>query len=87
MARTITATIKKSVKIDRKIAHITLMPNDVADLDPALAKLVAVLPNKVGLDKTTELAAYTKEANSEASETAATDSSPTMKETNHKAKK
>jgi 5-(carboxyamino)imidazole ribonucleotide synthase len=27
------------------------MPNDVADLDPALAKLVAVLPNKVGLDK------------------------------------
>ena len=27
------------------------MPNDVADLDIALAKLVAVLPNKVGLDK------------------------------------
>ena len=27
------------------------MPNDVADLEPALAKLVAILPNKVGLDK------------------------------------
>ncbi|WP_198334249.1 5-(carboxyamino)imidazole ribonucleotide synthase [Psychrobacter namhaensis] len=41
----------KGERDDRKIAHITLMPNDVADLDPALAKLVAVLPNKVGLDK------------------------------------
>jgi 5-(carboxyamino)imidazole ribonucleotide synthase len=41
----------KAERDDRKIAHITLMPNDVADLDPALAKLVAVLPNKVGLDK------------------------------------
>jgi len=91
----------KEEREDRKIAHITLMPNDVADLDPALAKLVAVLPNKVGLDKTTELAANTKDANSEASaisedktqttsaasETAATNSSPTVKETNHKAKK
>ncbi|WP_201557206.1 5-(carboxyamino)imidazole ribonucleotide synthase [Psychrobacter sp. 72-O-c] len=42
----------KSEREDRKIAHITLMPNDVTDLEPALAKLVAVLPNKVGLDKT-----------------------------------
>ena len=40
----------KEERDDRKIAHITLMPNDVADLEPALAKLVAVLPNKVGLD-------------------------------------
>lgn len=35
---------------DRKIAHITLMPNDVAKLDEALDQLVAVLPNKMGLD-------------------------------------
>ncbi|ALF59985.1 5-(carboxyamino)imidazole ribonucleotide synthase [Psychrobacter urativorans] len=42
----------KEERDDRKIAHITLMTNDVADLEPALAKLVAVLPNKVGLDKT-----------------------------------
>lgn len=91
----------KEEREDRKIAHITLMPNDVADLDPALAKLVAVLPNKVGLDKTTELSTNTKDANSEASaisedktqttsaasETAATNSSPTVKETNHKVKK
>lgn len=41
----------KAEREDRKIAHITLMPNDVTDLEPALAKLVAVLPNKVGLDK------------------------------------
>lgn len=41
----------KAEREDRKIAHITLMPNDVVDLDPALAQLVAVLPNKVGLDK------------------------------------
>jgi 5-(carboxyamino)imidazole ribonucleotide synthase len=41
----------KAERDDRKIAHITLMPNDVIDLEPALAKLVAVLPNKVGLDK------------------------------------
>ncbi|WP_227680997.1 5-(carboxyamino)imidazole ribonucleotide synthase [Psychrobacter alimentarius] len=40
----------KAERDDRKIAHITLMPNDVADLEPALAKLVAILPNKVGLD-------------------------------------
>ena len=41
----------KGERDDRKIAHITLMPNDVADLEPALARLIAVLPNKVGLDK------------------------------------
>ncbi len=41
----------KAERPDRKIAHITLMPNDVADLEPALAKLVMSLPNKVGLDK------------------------------------
>ncbi|WP_350561323.1 5-(carboxyamino)imidazole ribonucleotide synthase [Psychrobacter sp. CAL346-MNA-CIBAN-0220] len=41
----------KAEREDRKIAHITLMPNDVANLELALAKLVAVLPNKVGLDK------------------------------------
>ncbi len=41
----------KAERPDRKIAHITLMPNDVANLEPALAKLVASLPNKVGLDK------------------------------------
>ncbi len=35
---------------DRKIAHITLMPNDVANLETALAKLVTILPNKMGLD-------------------------------------
>ena len=41
----------KEERDDRKIAHITLMPNDVADLEPALAKLVATLPNKMGLEK------------------------------------
>lgn len=41
----------KAEREDRKIAHITLMPNDVTDLDTSMAKLVAVLPNKVGLDK------------------------------------
>ena len=41
----------KAERDDRKIAHITLMPNDVADLEPALAKLVATLPNKMGLEK------------------------------------
>ena len=41
----------KAEREDRKIAHITLMPNDVTDLEPSMAKLVAVLPNKVGLDK------------------------------------
>lgn len=41
----------KEEREDRKIGHITLMPNDVADLDEALAALVKVLPNKVGLDK------------------------------------
>ena len=41
----------KAEREDRKIAHITLMPNDVADLEPALAKLVTIMPNKMGLDK------------------------------------
>lgn len=41
----------KSERKDRKIAHITLMPNDVVDLEPSMAKVVAVLPNKVGLRK------------------------------------
>ena len=41
----------KAERDDRKIAHITLMPNDVADLEPALAKLIATLPNKMGLEK------------------------------------
>ncbi|MBF0657262.1 5-(carboxyamino)imidazole ribonucleotide synthase [Psychrobacter sp. NG25] len=41
----------KEERDDRKIAHITLMPNDVANLEPALAKLVATLPNKMGLEK------------------------------------
>lgn len=41
----------KAERDDRKIAHITLMPNDVTDLEPSMAKLVASLPNKVGLDK------------------------------------
>ncbi|WP_352336616.1 5-(carboxyamino)imidazole ribonucleotide synthase [Psychrobacter sp. 16-MNA-CIBAN-0192] len=41
----------KGERDDRKIAHITLMPNDVTDLEPALARLVEVLPNKVGMDK------------------------------------
>lgn len=40
----------KTEREDRKIAHITLMPNDVVDLEPALATLVAALPNKVGLN-------------------------------------
>ncbi len=48
----------KAERPDRKIAHITLMPNDVADLEPALAKLVTSLPNKVGLDKRVTLPAH-----------------------------
>ena len=41
----------KAEREDRKIAHITLMPNDVADLELALAKLITIMPNKMGLDK------------------------------------
>lgn len=41
----------KEERDERKIGHITLMPTDVAHLDPALERLVQVLPNKVGLDK------------------------------------
>lgn len=43
-------TYHKEERADRKIAHITLMPNDVANLETALDCLVAVLPNKMGLD-------------------------------------
>jgi len=41
----------KAERAERKIAHITLMPNDVTDLEKALGQLVSILPNKVGLDK------------------------------------
>ena len=51
----------KEERDNRKIAHITLMPNDVADLEPALAKLVAILPNKVGLDKQYAVATESKD--------------------------
>ena len=44
-------TYHKEERDERKIGHITLMPSDVANLDSALAELVKVLPNKVGLDK------------------------------------
>lgn len=40
----------KAERENRKIAHITLMPNDVTSLEPALQALVKALPNKVGLD-------------------------------------
>ncbi|WP_296402624.1 5-(carboxyamino)imidazole ribonucleotide synthase [Psychrobacter sp.] len=43
-------TYHKEEREDRKIAHITLMPNDVAKLDDALQQLIAILPNKMGLD-------------------------------------
>lgn len=43
-------TYHKEERADRKIAHITLMPNDVAKLDAALEQLIAVLPNKMGLN-------------------------------------
>ncbi|MBI0426052.1 5-(carboxyamino)imidazole ribonucleotide synthase [Psychrobacter sp. NG27] len=41
----------KAERDNRKIGHITLMPNDVMDLEKSMTKLVAILPNKVGLDK------------------------------------
>ena len=41
-------TYHKEERTDRKIGHITLMPNDVAELDDALDQLIAVLPNKMG---------------------------------------
>lgn len=52
----------KAEREDRKIAHITLMPNDVADLERALNKLVTVLPNKVGLDKKHNTVEHSSEA-------------------------
>ncbi len=54
----------KEEREDRKIAHITLMPNDVTDLELGLARLVAVLPNKVGLDKTVNSTAKVEEVDS-----------------------
>lgn len=42
-------TYHKEERPDRKIAHITLMPNDVAKLEGALEQLIAILPNKMGL--------------------------------------
>ena len=39
----------KEERADRKIAHVTLMPNDVAALDQAIDNLVRILPNKMGL--------------------------------------
>jgi len=43
-------TYHKEERDDRKIAHITLMPNDVAALEQALAAVVRALPNKMGLE-------------------------------------
>lgn len=43
-------TYHKQERPERKIAHITVMPNDVSNLEPALQALIASLPNKVGLD-------------------------------------
>ena len=50
----------KTEREGRKIAHITLMPNDVCDLEASLSKIIAVLQNKVGLDKTLAPAAVTE---------------------------
>ncbi len=41
-------TYHKEERDNRKIAHITLMPTDTAQLKERLAELVSVLPNKVG---------------------------------------
>ena len=43
-------TYHKEERENRKIAHLTLMPNDVANLEATLHNVVAVLPNKMGLD-------------------------------------
>lgn len=42
-------TYHKEERPERKIGHITVMPSDVSNLEPALQALIAVLPNKVGL--------------------------------------
>lgn len=42
-------TYHKEERPERKIAHITLMPNDTANLKDSLQALVNVLPHKVGL--------------------------------------
>lgn len=41
----------KEERDDRKIAHITVMPTDSNQLDDTVKQVVAVLPNKLGLDK------------------------------------
>lgn len=80
----------KEERDDRKIAHITLMPNDVADLEPALAKLVAVLPNKVGLNKkgvvTADTQADTKTAEPSVDDTPAAINKDTQKTKNSDSK-
>lgn len=40
----------KEERNGRKIAHITVMPTDTDKLDETVAKVVALLPNKLGLD-------------------------------------
>ncbi|WP_435979844.1 5-(carboxyamino)imidazole ribonucleotide synthase [Psychrobacter sp. DM4] len=88
----------KSERDNRKIAHITLMPNDVANLEPSLSRLIAVLPNKVGLDKKhsdianksaePELSQLDAHASIEVSETAKDlDLSTSKTKSNDKAKK
>lgn len=42
-------TYHKEERENRKIAHITLMPNDVTNLELSVQELVKILPNKVGL--------------------------------------
>ncbi|PIE47534.1 MAG: 5-(carboxyamino)imidazole ribonucleotide synthase [Gammaproteobacteria bacterium] len=42
-------TYHKQERENRKIGHITLMPNDVTNLELSVQKLVKILPNKVGL--------------------------------------
>lgn len=39
----------KEERADRKIGHITIMPTDSEKLDETVAKVVALLPNKMGL--------------------------------------
>lgn len=40
----------KEEREDRKIAHITVMPSDGTKLEETVAKVVALLPNKMGLN-------------------------------------
>lgn len=39
----------KEERDDRKIGHITVMPTDTTQLDKTVAKVIAVLPNQLGL--------------------------------------